>query len=98
MTSSEGSYGQWGDIFSCPPNSYINGFALRVEVNGVDDETATNNIRFFCNTDPENPIEGDGLSFGVWRDYRRCASSEALCAIQTQVEEPQGLGMMAIYL
>lgn len=91
VTSSEGAYGVWGSISSCPIGSYINGFALRVEVNGIDDETATNNVRFYCNTLPD-PLEGDGLGFGLWRDSRRCSTSEALCAFQTQIEAPQGLG------
>lgn len=91
VTSTEGTYGNWGGIFVCPQGSYINGFALRVETNGIDDETATNNVRFYCNNSPESYIEGDGLGFGIWRDSRRCAMTEALCALQTQVQEPQGL-------
>jgi hypothetical protein len=98
VISSEGDFGFWGSIFACPPGSYINGFALRVEQNGIDDETATNNIRFFCNTFPDDPIDGDGLAFGIWRETVKCSSTEALCALQTQVQPSQGLIGMYTYI
>jgi len=92
VTSSLGSWGKWGSVFSCGEGGYIYGFQLRVEANGIDDETATNNARFFCTNLPEGEfLEGDGDAFGRWTEERKCARSEALCAIQTQVQKDQGI-------
>lgn len=96
ISSTEGHWGTWGEIFKCRPGGYIHGFSLRVEQPFLipDDETATNNFRFYCNNDePDVFLEGDGINrFGQWRSIKKCARSEALCALQTQVQRDQGLG------
>jgi len=93
VTSSVGSWGNWGNIYSCGANGSIVGFQLRVEAFGiVDDETATNNVRFICSNmeEPNNYIEGDGLNFGSWREAVRCPDRQALCGIQTQIQPDRG--------
>jgi hypothetical protein len=92
ITSSEGSWGDWGSAFSCGPAGYLYGFQLRVEQNGIDDETATNNVRMFCtDQDPDDFLEGDGLGFGRWSEARKCSRTQGLCGIETQVQADQGL-------
>jgi len=97
VMSSEGSWGKWGSTFSCGDNGVIYGFQLRVEHNGIDDETATNNIRMFCTNVPDNFLEGDGLAFGRWEAERRCSVSQGLCGIQTQVQKDQGIARKMQY-
>lgn len=88
ITSGQGNLGDWGSVYSCYPG-FINGFQLRVEPNlNSGDDTATNNLRVFCSNqgDPNQYIEGDGLSFGIWGETRRCFSDQAFCGLQTQIE------------
>jgi len=94
LTSTEGEFGSWGNVFSCYPG-FLNGFRLRVEeYQGSADDTATNNIRMYCNSlaDPGDFLEGDGLEFGFWRSVMRCSDNEYICGLQTQVEPNQGDG------
>lgn len=93
LTSSVGSWGNWGNIYSCGRGAVV-GFMLRVEaLVGIDDETATNNIRVICSNlkEPFNYIEGDGLGFGAWRAAVKCGPREAVCGLQTQVQPDRGL-------
>jgi len=47
----EGNWGRWGDIISCPDNHYICGLRTQVESpQGGDDDTALNNVIFYCCT------------------------------------------------
>lgn len=91
ITSTVGSWGEWGNLYTCGAGSIV-GFQLRVEAFGVvDDETATNNARFFCsNMDQGSFIEGDGLTFGSWRGSVRCPNGQAICGVQTQVQADRG--------
>lgn len=93
ITSSVGSWGTWGNIYTCGSNGAITGFQLRVEAPGlIDDETATNNARFFCSNmaDPNDYIEGDGLTFGQWRAAVKCPEHQVLCGVQTQIQPDRG--------
>jgi len=91
ITSGVGIHGTWGRVFSCG-GGYVYGFQLRVEHNGIDDETATNNVRIFCtNAEPEVFIEGDGTTWGTWGDVKKCARTQGFCGIQTQIQPDQGL-------
>lgn len=93
LTSAVGSWGTWGNTYSCGANGAVIGFQLRVEGNGIaDDETATNNARFLCSNmeEPNNYIEADGLTFGSWRASARCPAGEAVCGIQTQIQPDRG--------
>ncbi|ODM88802.1 Vitelline membrane outer layer protein 1 [Orchesella cincta] len=88
ITSTEGQFGDWGKIFSCFPG-YLNGFQLRSEKNrGTGDDTAANNIRFYCTSLPDRKafIEGDGLFWGEWTQPQHCEKNQAICAIQSQVD------------
>ncbi|CAL8129058.1 unnamed protein product [Orchesella dallaii] len=91
ITSTEGDWGSWGNVYSCYPG-YLNGFQLRVEeYQGSSDDTATNNVRFFCtNLAGSNYIEGDGLGFGSWSQIQHCYSDQVICGLQTQMETYQG--------
>lgn len=60
LTSSVGPWGDWKDIFYCGSSGYLVGFQLRVERPGLlSDETATNNIRFFCSNAPAGKFSCD---------------------------------------
>lgn len=91
VSSTEGDFGSWGTIYTCYPG-VLTGFRLRVEsYRGEGDDTATNNVRFYCSdlSDPNDYIEGDGMFYGDWSDTRNCYAGQAICGIQTQVEPYQ---------
>ncbi|CAL8129050.1 unnamed protein product [Orchesella dallaii] len=92
ITSTVSPWGEEGNIYSCYPG-FLNGFQLRVEENqGSGDDTATNNVRFYCTNlpTPNDYVEGDGLAFGSWGQVQHCYSNQVVCGIQTQVEPYQG--------
>lgn len=93
ITSSVGQFGEWGKVYNCNPG-VLDGFQLRVEpAQGSGDDTATNNARFFCSSNPTGFIEGDGLSFGEWSTAQHCFNNQGICGIRTQVEvTPDGAG------
>jgi len=102
ITSSEGTAGGWGSIYTCRSDGqsnidgYITGFQLRVEGEGATDDTATNNLRVFCsfpsNGTLEQTLQADGGSYGSWTTARKCQqSNQRVCAIRTQVEPYQGV-------
>lgn len=102
ITSTVQEWGNWGRVYSCrsddrplPPDGYVTGFQLRVESElPFGDDTATDNVRIFCNYPglgvSEQMKEGDGLDFGSWTDARKCGVNQPFCAVQTQVERYQG--------
>ena len=67
----------------------MNGFQLRSEDPDREDNTAANNLRAFCSAS-ESYVEGDGLTFGNWTQAQHCDAKQAICGIQTQVEQWQG--------
>lgn len=92
ITSTIGPFGNWGKIYTCSPG-ILHGFQLRSEMDlGDGDDTAANNIRFYCSTLPNDHIQGDGLFWGDWTSSQYCHSSQGICGIQTQVEPDLGEG------
>ncbi|ODM88801.1 Vitelline membrane outer layer protein 1 [Orchesella cincta] len=95
ITSIPGQFGDWGSVYTCFPG-VLNGFQLRSESNRGEngDDTAANNIRFFCSSlsNPNDFIEGDGNSWGDWTQAQRCGNNKGICAIQTQMDPYQADG------
>lgn len=93
--SSVGPWGKWGNKFRCPDLKYgfVTGFQLKVKAPRlIGDESATNNVRFFC-TDQNgvfDTIEGDGEENGEWGEPRFCSQGQVVCGIKTQVQPDQG--------
>ena len=93
ITSSVGSWGKPRNLYRCGAGEYITGFQLKVEKGSVIDfdETATNNIRFYCSGSTTQFIEADGETWGSWRDASHCSEGARVCGIQTQVQRDQGV-------
>uniref|UniRef100_A0A673HEX8 Vitelline membrane outer layer protein 1-like n=1 Tax=Sinocyclocheilus rhinocerous TaxID=307959 RepID=A0A673HEX8_9TELE len=82
-------YASWTEIKWCP-SGFLTAFQLRVESSqGIEDDTAANNIRFRCSRG--SLLEGDGTAWGEWGYMSRTCEGKAICGIMTQVEEPQGM-------
>ncbi|XP_052443961.1 vitelline membrane outer layer protein 1 isoform X2 [Carassius gibelio] len=89
VQSEVGSWGKWTEIKWCP-SGLLTAFQLRVESSqGIEDDTAVNNIRFRCSRG--SLLEGDGTGWGEWGYMSTTCEGKAICGIQTQVEEPQGM-------
>lgn len=75
ITSSQGQWGNWGQIFHCGGQSqgYVIGFMTRAEEQGTAalDETATNNLRILCAGSPNGFMELDGEVWGEWTNPRQ---------------------------
>ncbi|XP_051734796.1 vitelline membrane outer layer protein 1-like [Ctenopharyngodon idella] len=90
VQSHVGSWGEWTDIKWCPAG-FLTTFQLRVESSqGIEDDTAANNIRFKCSEG--SLLVGDGTSWGKFGDWSRMCEGRGICGIKTRVEESQGIG------
>ncbi|XP_076045520.1 vitelline membrane outer layer protein 1 homolog [Oratosquilla oratoria] len=94
ITSTVGEIGEWRGKKECAVPEYINRFKLRVllDQGNMFDDSAVNDIKFTCTHDEENVIEGGGEEDGEWdKDWVTCPADNAICGIQTRVEEYQGM-------
>ncbi|CAB1438946.1 unnamed protein product [Pleuronectes platessa] len=94
LTSTVESHpGFWGD-WSLPqycPSGVLTSFQLRVEAHqGNGDDTAANNIRFRCSSNPV--LEGKGLNWGDYGGWSQNCVNGGICGIETKMEERQGRG------
>lgn len=78
--------GTWGRAILC--HGRVTGFQLRVEepLPGNGDDTATNNIRIFCDDDRDDFLEADGNPLGRWTNARHCDTRQAFVGISVQIE------------
>ncbi|XP_069505884.1 vitelline membrane outer layer protein 1 homolog [Ambystoma mexicanum] len=89
VESAVGRWGNWSSVLWCS-EGIIQSFALRVEVSqGDGDDTAVNNIKFFCSDGAILEIKG-----GKWGSYGESSDSckKGICGMQTRVQKPQGTG------
>ncbi|KAJ7985440.1 hypothetical protein DPEC_G00352060 [Dallia pectoralis] len=89
IESHTGFYGDWSAPQYCP-RGVLTSFQLRVEPHQglFGDDTAANNIRFRCSSNPT--LTGTGLGygeFGLWSES--CAGGGGICGIESKVEEFQ---------
>ncbi|XP_067280457.1 vitelline membrane outer layer protein 1 homolog [Pseudorasbora parva] len=90
IESDTGYWGDWTDVKWCF-NGYLKAFQLRVESRkGKGDDTAANNIRFWCSDG--SWLEGDGTSWGDWGDWSQTCWGKGICGLSTRIEEKQGKG------
>ncbi|XP_053287666.1 vitelline membrane outer layer protein 1 homolog [Pleuronectes platessa] len=94
LTSTVESHpGFWGD-WSLPqycPSGVLTSFQLRVEAHqGNGDDTAANNIKFRCSSNPV--LEGKGLNWGDYGGWSQNCVNGGICGIETKMEERQGRG------
>ncbi|KAJ8415909.1 hypothetical protein AAFF_G00404660 [Aldrovandia affinis] len=83
-----GYYGDWSDPQWCPSGVLIS-FQLRVEPHQglFGDDTAANNIRFRCSSNPT--LEGPGMDWGEYGHWSQACSAMGICGIETKMEEYQ---------
>ncbi|KAJ8354469.1 hypothetical protein SKAU_G00220360 [Synaphobranchus kaupii] len=83
-----GYYGDWSDPQWCP-SGVLNSFQLRVEPHRglFGDDTAANNIRFRCTSNPT--LEGPGMDWGEYGHWSRTCSGTGICGIETKMEPYQ---------
>jgi len=82
------TWGEWGPLFSCPAESYVDGFRLRVDalVGKNFDDTALNTIEVHCSSNETGTsAEGDN---GDWTPWKYCPEdSVAMGAVFKSVAE-----------
>uniref|UniRef100_A0A671KJ80 Vitelline membrane outer layer 1 homolog a n=1 Tax=Sinocyclocheilus anshuiensis TaxID=1608454 RepID=A0A671KJ80_9TELE len=84
------SWGQWTEIKWCP-SGFLTAFQLRVESSqGIEDDTAANNIRFNCSGG--SLLQGEGTYWGEWGNWSPLCQGRGICGIMTRIDEPQGIG------
>lgn len=85
ITSRQGYWGSWGQVYTCVDNSTAIGIQLRVEKSqGILDDTGANNLRMVCSDRLVH--EGDGTIWGKWLTKSLCPRRTALCGLRTLVE------------
>ena len=57
---------------------------------GSGDDTAANNIKFRCTSNPI--LEGDGTGWGEYGGWSKECRNGGICGIETKMEKRQGKG------
>jgi len=101
IASGQGDHGSFGNKYFC--DGVATGFQMRSEKGQTvfADDTAGNNMRFLCNGDNTDVVEGDGLNFGDWTHAQECFKKQGICGLSTQVEkssanDPTGLNNIKV--
>ncbi|KAK3515818.1 hypothetical protein QTP70_034070 [Hemibagrus guttatus] len=89
VESHTGHFGEWTEPQWCPSGT-LSSFQLRVEPHqGIfGDDTAANNIRFRCSSNPT--LEGRGMTWGEYGEWSSDCRNGGICGIQTKMELYQG--------
>ncbi|KZS10607.1 Vitelline membrane outer layer protein 1 [Daphnia magna] len=90
VSSSVGPWGNYGNEFICPANTFLTSCQLRVEGRqGRGDDTAANNLNCKCSNG--QILYGDGTHWGGWMAWSdECPTG--ICGLKTRVEGRQGNG------
>ncbi|KAI4881861.1 hypothetical protein NFI96_011957 [Prochilodus magdalenae] len=82
------SFGDWTPSQWCP-SGVLMSFQLRVEEHQglFGDDTAVNNIRFRCSSNPV--LEGQGMPWGEYGHWSAECTNGGICGIETKVEPYQ---------
>ncbi|SFD40942.1 hypothetical protein [Pseudoalteromonas denitrificans] len=89
ISSSQSAWGTWSSLGACSGNDVrFNGYDFRVEAEqGSDDDTAANDIDFYC----KDGMASAGTGFwGSWSPKQTCPSGTYVKGIATRVESQQG--------
>lgn len=88
VESHTGYYGDWTPTQYCPSGHLVS-FQLRVESHQglFGDDTAANNIRFRCSSNPV--LEGTGMDWGEYGYWSNECVGGGICGIETKMEEHQ---------
>ncbi|XP_041650069.1 vitelline membrane outer layer protein 1 homolog [Cheilinus undulatus] len=90
VESNSGFWGGWTSAQYCD-GGVLTAFQLRVEAPvGGGDDTAANNIRFRCSSNPT--LEGQGMGWGDYGGWSETCTNGGICGIKTKVEGRQGGG------
>ncbi|XP_069506420.1 vitelline membrane outer layer protein 1 homolog isoform X2 [Ambystoma mexicanum] len=87
IESAVGGWGEWTTTSWCPSGVLVS-FSLQVESKkGYGDDTAANNIRFYCSGGVViDGYGGHSGKYGPWSD----SCLKGVCGIMTRVEDHQG--------
>ncbi|KAL4217959.1 Vitelline membrane outer layer protein 1 [Mactra antiquata] len=104
ISSVQGPYGSWSKEEVClqsyDVSSFLTAFQLQVEPpQGAGDDTMANFVHFKCRPFGDDPALNETIltlapghgSWGTWSNWTEsCDANEAICGIQTKVEQVQG--------
>ncbi|XP_058042459.1 vitelline membrane outer layer protein 1-like [Ahaetulla prasina] len=89
IESRVGPWGKWTRKLFCE-KGYLVSFSLKVEPRqGLNDDTAANNIEFKC-SDGAN-LKGLGTARGDFGPWSESCPSNGICGMRTRVEDAQGI-------
>ncbi|XP_020496088.1 vitelline membrane outer layer protein 1 [Labrus bergylta] len=88
VESHTGYFGEWSSPQYCP-SGVLTSFQLRVESHRglFGDDTAANNIRFRCSSNPL--LEGPGMQWGEYGYWSETCNDGGICGIETKMEDYQ---------
>uniref|UniRef100_A0A3Q2V6G7 Vitelline membrane outer layer 1 homolog b n=4 Tax=Haplochromini TaxID=319058 RepID=A0A3Q2V6G7_HAPBU len=88
IESHTGYFGDWSQPQYCP-SGVLTSFQISVEPHQglFGDDTAVNNIRFRCSSNPT--LEGPGMGWGEYGHWSEECPDGGICGIETKMEEYQ---------
>ena len=73
----------------CPEGTFLNGFQLKVQPSQGkgNDDTATNDIRLFCNGTELRSTYFNSITFGNWSSIQMCPENQFIRGFTLQIEK-----------
>lgn len=91
-----GPWGDWSQIYYCPPGTWATAFAQRVEApQGSGDDTGLNSVALYCSDRDGNQVGGEVTpNFGTWGSWasKGCDKGSYMTYFALKVEGNQGSG------
>ncbi len=89
ICSKKGFWGDWGESEECHKGLYGINYQLE-EKQGDRDDTAGNELEFFCNCRLSRVSGVTGPGWGRMQEPLYCADGDVICGLGTRVQEKQG--------
>ena len=88
ITSHDGVWGDWKQWQYCASGKYLNGVNMKFEDPVSGDDTAGNDLGFFCGDERTGLHGGGGGPWGNWKSVITCGKGRAICGVESRFEDP----------
>ncbi len=88
ITSHDGVWGDWKQWNYCTGSKYLNGVDMKFEDPISGDDTAANDLGFFCGDDRMGLHGGGGGPWGNWKPRAFCGKGRTICGVESRFEDP----------
>jgi hypothetical protein len=88
ITSHDGAWGDWRQWQYCASGKYLNAVNMKYEDPISGDDTAGNDLGFFCGDERTGLHGGGGGEWGGWKSVVTCGRGRTICGVESRFEDP----------